>query len=231
MADFQNKNNVAGAGLITGNRTLVGTPELLRFAAQGKVFAAGHGLQSDAMDSQAETTLTPDDVKATFALQAPSSSSTLVIPILLRVCWEVEGGAATDHQLIFTKAASECATALTMSGRDMIVNNFPIYSTTPVQDAPQASALYGVATTFLLTVSALTAADQIMYDFTAHVDNNVSAPLTGTSQQVQWNFLRDGCPHVLTSGAAMIFYISSATSDAKIHPYMQWLELEADDLL
>lgn len=231
MADFQNASNNAGAALITGNRTLVTTNNMLRWAAQGKVFAAGQGLQTVGIDSQGEASVTPDDVKATFALQAPSGGAKLIVPLLLRVCWEVEGGAATDFQLIFTKASSECATTLALSGRDMVQDNFPIYSTSPVQNSPTAQALYGVATTFLLTVSALVDADNVMYDFSALVDNNVSVPVAGSIQQKEYSFISSGCPHILTNGAAMIFYISSATSDAVIHPYMQWAELDVDDLI
>jgi hypothetical protein len=230
MADFSNNNNIAQAARVTANRDIVTLPSYYKWLAQGKIFEAGQGLQTVGIDSQGETTLTPDDVKATCALVAPSGATTLVIPLLFKVMFEVEGGAATDFQLIFTKAASECATALTLSGRDMAASQC-MYSANPVKASPSASPLYGVATTFLLTVSALTDADNVMTDFTAMSDNNVSAALgTVAVQQKTYNFM-DTIPHILTSGAAMIFYISSATSDAVIHPYMQWAELTIDDLL
>ncbi len=228
MSDFQNNSSVALPGRVTGNRDLLTTNNLMKWAAQGKIFEAGQGLQTVAVDSQAESTLTPDDVKGTYALVAPSASSPLIIPIMLRVCWEVEGGAATDHQLVFTKQASDCVTTLALSGRDSVsIQNM----NKGKAHTPTASALYGVATTFLVTVSALVDADNIMYDFTAHADNNLVSPLTGTSQQVQWNFWSNGAPHILSEGAAMIFYISSGTTDAGIHPYMQWAEVEEGDLV
>lgn len=231
MADFQNRNNVAQAALVTGNRSLVTSGDVLRWTAQGKVFAAGHGLQSTGIDSQAETALTPDDVKASIALQAPSGGSKLIVPILLRINFESEGGAATDVELVFTKSASECATTLAFSGRDMLVDDFPLYSTSPVQNSPTARAYYGVATTFLLTVSALTVADMVMYDFAVLADNNVVAPLSNADRLLKYPFLQEGAPHILTNGAAMILYMNAAGGDAVFHPYIQWAELDEDDLI
>ena len=230
MSDFTNEDGLAVAALVTKNRTIVTSSDVLRWTAQGKVFAAGHGLQSDPIDSQGETTLVPDDVKATVGLQAPAGSK-FIVPILLRLCFEVEGGAATDSQLIFTKSASECATTLSLSGRDMIMPSFPLLATSPVQNAATASALYGVATSFLLTVSELTAADMVMYDYTAMADNNVVAPLVGASNKAEFDFLNTGAPHIMTNQAAMLFYISSGTSDSKFHPYIQWAELDLNDLV
>ena len=228
MADFQTNAGVSVAARVTGNRDLLTSTHLMKWAAQGKIFEAGQGLQTVAIDSQAEASLTPDDTKATYALVAPSGDSPLIIPIMLRVCWEAQGGAATDNHLIFTKKASDCVVDLALSGRASIsIQNM----NKGKSHSPKASALYGVVSTFLLTVSALVDADNVMYDLTAHVDNNVVAPLTGTSQQVQWNFLADGAPHILAAGAAMIFYISNTSTAALIHPYMQWAEVTEEDLV
>jgi len=231
MSDFTNPNGVAVPAKVTSMQEQIMVPYLLRWAAQGKIFSAGQGLQDAGIQSQGETTLTPDDVKATVALQAPVSGTKIIVPIQMKVMWEVEGGAATDYQLIQTKSASECATALTLSGRDMLVKGLPLYSTTPVQGVAQAKALYGVATTFLLTVSALTTADQVIVDYGAYADNNVSAPLATAGNRFDVNFLATGCPPLLTAGAALILYISAATSDCQIHPYIQWAELDPEDLV
>ncbi len=226
---FETSGSVPTPARVTGNRDIITTPNLMKWAAQGKIFEAGQGLQTLGMDSQTEATLTPDDTKASVALQAPSGSDTLIIPIMLRICTEVEGADLTDHQLIFTKKSSDCVVDLALSGRPMVaiqnMNKLKSHS-------PKAFPLYGVATTFLLTVSALVDADNVMYDFSALVDNNQSVPLTGSSQQVSWNFLSTGAPHILTQGAAMIFYISNATpADSIFHPYMQWAEVTLDDLI
>lgn len=229
MADYTTTSGVPRAGHITGNRYLSTMSPVLRWVAQGKVFEAGHGLQDTAVDSQAETTLTPDDVKASIALQ--SVGKKLVVPLVFRIMWEAEGGAATDYQLIVTKSSGQCATKLTLSGRDMLQPGLNMYRTSPQQAGPTAQALYGVATTFLLTVSALTTADMCMYDFAALVDNNVASPVTNSSRLYERHFLNEGAPYILTDGAAMIFYISSATSDATFHPYIQWAELDEEDLI
>jgi len=229
MADFATSAGVAMAGRVTGNGYLSTAWPVLRWTAQGKVFEAGHGLQDTAIDSQAEATMTPDDVKASVALQ--SVGNKLVIPLVFRCMWEAEGGAATDYELIFTKASSQCATKLTLSGRAMLQPGICMYSANPVKGTPTASALYGAATTFLLTVSALVTADMCMYDFGILVDNNVASPVTNSSRLYERNFMAEGAPHILTDGAAMIFYINSATTDATFHPYMQWAELDEDDLI
>ncbi len=231
MADFQNNADVARAGRVTGNRDVVTSPNILKWLAEGKIFEAGHGLQSDEANSQAETTLTPDDVKATFALQAPGGADTLVIPLVFKCMWQAEGSSATDMQLIFTKSSGECATTLALSGRAMLNAGQCLYSASPVKASPKASALYGVATTFLLTVTALTIDDQCMYDYIVMADNNVAAPLPGAANTYERYFLNEGAPHILTSGAAMIFYISATGGDASIHPYIQWAEVTEDDLL
>ena len=229
MADFQNASGTPIPGKVTGNGYLGVVDAPLRWLAQGKVFEAGHGLQDTAADSQGETTMTPDDVKATLALQAVGNK--LVVPLVWRIMWEAEGGAATDYQLIITKASAQCATKLTLSGRDALQPGLNMYRANPAKASPTASALYGVATTFLLTVSALVTADMCMYDFAILVDNNVLSPVTNSSRLYERHFLREGVPHIMTDGAAMIFYISSATTDATVHPYIQWAELDEADLI
>ena len=226
---FEKRTSVLTPARTTGNRDVITTPNLMKWAAEGKIFEAGQGIKTDAMDSQTETTLTPDKVKASVALVAPSSSDTLVIPIMLRILTEVEGGSVVDHQLIFTKKSSDCVVDLHLSGRPLVsiqnMNKLKSHS-------PKAFPMYGVASTFLLTVSVIVDADNVMYDFTALKDNNVVTPLPGTSQQVSWNFLSQGAPHILQQGAAMIFYISADTVSAvKFHPYLQWAEVTEEDLV
>lgn len=229
MSDYQTNAGVPVAARVTGNRDLLTSTHLMKWAAQGKIFEAGQGLQTVAVDSQAESTVDPDDVKATFALVAPTATSPLIIPIMFRLCTEVQGTAATDSHIIFTKAAEDCATDLIFSTSRAMISIQNMNKGKP--HTPQASALYGEAVTFLLTVSALVDADNVLYDLTAMAINNVSAPLTGATQQVQWNFLADGAPHIMAAGSAMIFYISSAGGDAKIHQYMQWAEVTEEDLV
>lgn len=96
MADFTNNSGTATAARVNANRDLITLPAYYRWVAEGKVFEAGQSLQSTGLDSQAETALTPDDVKASFALVAPTSSSKVIVPILFKVMFEGDGGAAPD---------------------------------------------------------------------------------------------------------------------------------------
>ena len=232
MSSFTNNLGSAVSARTTANRDLITLPYYMKWLAQGKIFEAGHSLQTDGDDSQGEASVTPDDVKATWALQAPPDGNTLVIPLQFKAMWEAEGGAATDYQLIFTRAADAMGVTLGLSGRAMAAKNC-LYAANPIKNTAKASPLYGVATTFLLTVSALdTADDCVMYDFTAMSDNNVAASKgTIAVQQREYNWLETAVPHIMSSGAAMIFYCSSGTSDAVLHPYIMWAEVTIDDLL
>ena len=226
MADFLNNSNVAVAGRTNANRDLVTSPNYLRWLAQGKVFEAGFGVESTPADSQAAI----DDTLVTFALQAPSADSPLVIPILLKLMMVADGGALTRIDVAFTKPASQCATALALSGgRAMLGGSLPMYRTTAKSFTAQASALYGAATTFAITSTALVAADYISF----HYDSYIDAALTVMTQPPvkTFNFLLEGLPHILTNGAAMLVYINTGTSDSTWIPYMQWAELTEDDLV
>lgn len=232
MADFKDNDNVPRPARVTGNGDLVILDSYWKWLAQGKVFEAGTGIQTAADLTQGEAAVTPDDVKATFALVAPAGETPLVLPLFFKVMFEAEDSAAApDSQLIFTKSAGECAAVLALSGRDMTVEGC-MYKANPVKKGPAASPLHGVASTFLLTVSALVDGDAIIYDYwVGAAATNVTAPVTGSSQQRTHDFMHDAIPHILTSGAAMILYISGDTGDALVHPYIQWAELEPDDLL
>jgi hypothetical protein len=232
MADFSNNNNVAQAALVTANRSIVTTPAFYRWVAQGKVFEAGQSLQSTGLDSQAETALTPDDVKASFALIAPTTSSKLIVPIMFKVMFEGDGGAAADSWLIFTRAAAQMGVTLAITGTDVNAKNCT-YAGNPIKGTNVATVTKGVATTFLVTVSALdTANDCVLYDMDLSVDAFLTtAGAHGISKSI--NFLNDagGFPRFLTAGAAMIYYVNAASSDAVFHPYVMWAELDEADVL
>lgn len=233
MADFKNNDGVAVAGRVTGSGALVTTKSYYRWLAQGKVFEAGQSLQSTGLDSQEEAALTPDDVKASFALVAPSAKDKIIVPLLFKVMFEGDGGAANDSWLIFTRAAGAMGVSLSVTGTAVNAQNC-LYATSPTKAAPLASAIKGVATTFLVTVSALdTANDCVLYHMALTADAfattaGMGITLGGSFQQ--YNFIEDGFPHFLTNGAAMIYYINAATTDAVFHPYVQWAELDPEDL-
>jgi hypothetical protein len=232
MADFQDNNNIAKAALVTGNRSIVTTPAFYRWVAQGKVFEAGQSLQSTGLDSQAEAALTPDDVKASFALVAPTGTGKLIVPIMFKVMFEGDGGAALDEWLIFTRGAGAMGVTLAVSGTAVNAQNCT-YATNPVKGTPAASVIKGVATTFLVTVSALdTANDCVLYDMDLSVDAFLTTAGARHGNKYLY-FLKEagGFPRYLEAGAAMIYYVNAATSDAVFHPYVMWAELDPDDVL
>jgi len=234
MSDYTNNNGVATAARTTANRDIVTVENYYKWVAQGKVFEAGQSLQSTGSDSQGEAAVTPDDVKASFALVSSNSSSKIVVPILFKVMFEDDGGAAPDSWLIFTRAAGAMGVTLTVTGQDCNAKN-NLYATNPVKASPTASIVRGVDTTFLVTVSALdTANDCVLYHMA--LMQNAAATTAGFGESAmgyyqQHSFLKEGLPHFLTNGAAMIYYVSAATSDAVFHPYVQWAELDTDDIL
>jgi hypothetical protein len=236
MADFSNNNNVAQAARVTANRSILNTPIFWKWVAEGKVFEAGQSLQSTGLDSQGETALTPDDVKASFALVAPSGSNKLIVPIIFKSMFEGDGGAAPDSWLIFTRAAGAMGVTLAVTGTAVNAQNCT-YAANPVKGTATASVIKGVATTFLVTVSALdTASDCVLYQMALMADaSSTTAGLGITAKGLyqEHDFLGEagGFPRYLTSGAAMIYYVSAASSDAVFHPYVMWAELDEADVI
>jgi hypothetical protein len=200
-----------------------------KWLVQGKLFEAGFGAEDTAADSQASI----DDTLVTFALQAGAGSK-IVIPLYLRLAMTAEGGALGRADVAFTKPAALCATALTLTGGRAMTSIHNMYRTVPAQNGPTASALYGAATTFAITASALVAADYVDYQRRSWIDNAISVGLPmlggGTADCLEWNFMNQ-MPRGLTAGAAMLVYINTGTSDSTWFPYVQWAELDVDDLI
>jgi hypothetical protein len=224
MADYTNNNSVSTTARVTANRDLVTVPALWKWAAEGKVFEAGLGLEDSAIAAAASV----QDVTGTFTLQAPSSTTLLVVPILLKVALTNDGSALSQLAVTFTKPAGLCATALTLSGT-ALTSKHAVYKKNPALTAQQATALSGV------TVSALLAADYVEYDRSIAIDAALTTGLPnfggGPSNVKTYRFLQDGAPHIMTSGAAMIVYVVNSTTDALAKTYMMWAELTEADLV
>ncbi len=222
MADFKTRTNVAVSGGVTGNRDLITSPNLLRWLMEGKIFEAGMGAESTAINSSDALLETEPQV----ALQAPKND-TLVIPIQLRVAVVADGGALTNWQIAFTKAAANCATSLTLSGTAChhISNCNKYYNT-----LPEATALYGDK----ITASALVVGDYVSYHRGIAIDALLTTGLptlgNGPSNVSTYNFLKDGAPHIMAAGSAMLVYLYTGTSDSTWTYYMQWAEVKAADL-
>lgn len=225
MSDFQDRNDVAQAARVTGAGDLVSMQTLFRWAVEGKVFEAGYGCEDTAI--ALDTTLA--DTTPLFSLQAPASASLLVIPLMLKLTITNDGNSATVYEVAFTKPAGLCAVSggLTLSGT-ALTSKHCVYQTSPAQTAQQATALSNV------TAAALVAADYISYHFGSAVDALLTtgkvAMGEGPSNVHTWSFLKDGFPHILTSGAAMLVYGQNSTTDAAALCYMQWAEVTKDDL-
>lgn len=224
MSNFENNSNVAQAGRVNGNRDVVVALPYLRWLAQGKIFEAGFGVEDTAADSQAAI----DDTLVSFALQSVGSTK-IVVPLLLKLAMTADGGALTRIDVAFTKPAALCATVLALTGGRALTSIHNMYRTSPAQSGPTALALYGAATTFAITSTALVAADYVNF----HYETWIDAALTVMTQpQIKViNFMAEGAPRGMTAGAAMLVYINTATTDSTFIPYIQWAELEPGDLL
>lgn len=231
MSDFLDSQNTPVAGRVTRNRDLVVSPNYFKWLAQGKLFEAGFGAEDTAADSQAAI----DDTLVTFALQSGAGSK-IVIPLLLRITMVTEGGALGRADVAFTKSASLCATQFALTGGRAMTSIHNMLRTVPAQNPPTASALYGAATTFAITSTALVAADYVDYQRRSWVDNLLSVSTSipvmdgGAGDSLTWNFMQ-GVPRGMTAGAAMLVYINTGTTDSTWFPYMQWAEVDAEDLL
>ena len=224
MSDFQDKNDQALAAYVTRGRTIVTQPKLWLWAAQGKVFEAGIDMEDTAIVSLA----TVADITASVALKSPTSSSLFIIPILLTLSITDEGAALTDISVSFTKPIGEIATAaFTCTGTAMTVKQ-SLYATSPAKFRQQATALTAC------TVSDLSDADQYIEYARPQADDAFLNTADGSSvgyNVITYRFLNDGAPRMLNGGATMLVTVSSSTTDAAFRPYMQWAEVELDDLL
>jgi len=228
--DFQDRGGNPQPALVNGQREPIVSPNYWRWLMEGKVFEAGFGAESTAADSQASLVATT----ATFALQAPEANEPIVVPICLKLMCTADGGALSRFQVLFTKSAKECGTKLALTTtRDMLTKHC-LYRASPPPKEQAAKAYFGQATTFDITVSALVAAEYVSYHFGHIADALLTTSLValgeGPSNVQTLRFLKDGVPHLLTQGAAMLVYIYTATSDSTWFPYMQWAELEENDL-
>lgn len=220
MADFTDNSSVPHLGRLTGNRDIVVHPNLLKWAYEGKLWTAGLGPEHAGVSGQS----TLDDASPEAALTAAASSSTFVLPILLRASTHTEGGAAAKMYVGITRAASDCVTTLVISGTAFtaIQNHNVSYTTTPT-----------AAATYTCTSSALTNADYQCLILAQAADN----PISGTGglgfnrgTTFELNLLQT--PRILHSGAAMVVY--PYTGNATIAKYVfaiTWAELTESDLV
>lgn len=227
MANYQNNDDVDKAARVTGERDIVTALPLGKWAIEGKLFHAGFGMEDADGEENASGTAF-DDLKPTFVLVAPSSSSVLVIPVLVRIMFSDDGGGASQIQVALTKPAGLCATTLAVSSVTAFTFKQAVYAKNPALSAPQATAGYGDSA----TSSALTNADYVSAYYTHVVDAALTTglPTGGNPSVVEVDMLKGG-PNILSSGAAMLIYFITASSDAIAACYMKWAEVSENDLV
>ncbi len=224
--EFQDKNNNPIAPYATRNRDLSTIPVLWKWAAQGKVFEAGAGMEDSAIAALAAV----NDQTASFALVAPSGTSTLIVPILIRASMAVDGNALTQLSLSFTKPQGLLGTIATIATGTAFTSKHCVYKTGgAVKAAQTASALY------TCTTAVLVAADYVEYERRIAVDALLTTGLVnfgnGPSNVYEKLLLTPSEIHIMTASAAMLVSVINSTTDATFKPYMMWAELTEDDLL
>ncbi len=224
MAEYEDKDNVARPARVNKERDLITIPNIWRWTVEGKVFEAGYGLEDSAITSEGAI----NDLNVGYSLQAPSSSELLVIPIMLKICIVADGSSLTTFQVLFTKPAGLCATPMVLSAGTALTSKHALYRSNPAKTAQQSTTLSA------LTSTALLAADYVSYHRGLAADALLTTGLAtlgdGPSNVQTWSFFRDGVPHVLTSGAAMLVHVNDAATDTTSTCYMQWAEVTEDDL-
>ena len=227
MADFTTRGGTPVSGGVTGSRDVISSPSILRWLGEGKVFEAGFGPEDDEENVLQAAAI--DETKPAFALIAPTGSATLVLPLFLRLSLTDDGGALSNWDVTFTRAAAECVTTLAITGGAEL--NFKRNMNREYASQGNASAVFADP----LTSTALTNADYVGMIHGHAIDAALTTGIptvAGTVNEVAYNFLdgSTGVPHILSKGAAMSVYAYTNTGDAKWRVYMQWAELTANDL-
>lgn len=228
---FQNDSGVVRPAVVSGNRDLLSLDVPAQWLVEGKIFEAGFGPEDVPNEENTQTGIALDDTKPSYALQAPAGAVPIVIPLVFKLMLSADGAPGQKLQVAFTKPAGLCATLLALSGGTALTSKHSLFRSNPKQNTQQATAIYGDS----ITATALVAADYISYLNSIIADAVLSTGLValgeGPSNTHTLRFLEDGCPHAMTAGAAMLVYMTTQTTDAVIAAYMQWAEVEEDDLL
>ena len=184
--------------------------QVFDWTMRGMVFTASQGLEA----TDLATVTTEADTTPTASLQAPTGQNVAVIPLRVWVSITNDGGGLSTLDLSYTKAALECATALTLSGTTLNIQNH--YTKNP-QTTSDATALYTV------TASALTTVDYITL---AHHEWPNEA-LTTSLVIPDFDYIFK-TPLALVEGAALLVHGYSGTSAGKMMVAITWAEIPAD---
>ncbi len=189
----------------------IAATQIIDWGLKGYIFSTG--ILVDDSDISVVTTLA--DTTPTVSLQSPTGGAIIVIPLRVRCSITAEDGGLTTLDLVYTKAAQECATPLTLSGTTMagITNHF-----TPVSRIVRKSTCL-----FTVTASALLDADCNVIAH-GHMHND---GLTAINMHFNRAFDYDftDSPIALTDGAALLLYGYSASTASTIRPSFTWAEI------
>ena len=206
----------AGAGVVVNPaantaREIILADQLFDSVLNDYVFTASQGLEATDISSvAAESHTTP-----VVSLQAPTGTNKLVIPLRVWVSLTNDGAGLGYVDLAYTKAAKQCATALTLSGTAL---NIQSHRTKNPMVTPSATALKAVTASALTTVDYITLAHHHWPD--AALTTSLIVP------DFEYNF---DVPIALTEGAALLLYFYNATTtDAKVVVSITWMELPAN---
>ncbi|KKM68980.1 hypothetical protein LCGC14_1455440 [marine sediment metagenome] len=185
--------------------------QILDWAMRGYIFSAG--LLVDASDISVVTTLA--DTTPTIALQSPASKDLVVIPLRVHCSITAVTGGLTTFDLVYTKAAQECATVLALTGGTVMPGIQNHYVSNPITVRKSTCE-------FTVTATALTDVDTSILAHAEMHDNG----LTAISMHMNrvFNYVFD-VPIALTEGAALLLYGYSASTASTIRPTFTWAEI------
>lgn len=197
--------NTAGEQIAAG--------QIMDWAMRGYIFSAGI-LVDAASDISVVTTLA--NTTPTVALQAPASKEIVVIPLRVRVSVTAVAGGLTTLDLVYTKAAQECATVLALTGGTVMPGIQNHYMSNPVK-IRKSTCEYGVTATTLTNVDCTVIAHGEMHD------NGLTSVEMHLNRIFDYDFTES--PIALTEGAALLLYGYSASTASEIRPSFTWAEI------
>ncbi len=205
-----NAGDVINPAANTATEQIAGS-QLMDWCLQGYIYTAGSVLM-DATDIASVTTLA--DTTPTYALQSPTGTDTVVIPLKVRAVFTDDGGGISTLNLVYTKAKAESATALSFSGTALKISN----NYTP---NPQATAVSTMQ--YTVTSGALTNVDCNVIAQAQLVDAGITTGLIQLNEVFEYSFKHN--PIALVDGAALLLYTYSAGGAGRTRVTFTWAEI------
>ncbi len=189
--------------------------QVMDWMLRGYIFSNGL-LIDDGTNIASVTTLA--DTTPILSLQSPIGGGTIVVPLKVHISiTEDDGTAESQFDIVYTKAAKDCATRLSLSGTAVtgVINHFT------------RSPAIATKSTLLSTVtaSALTVVDSIVIAHKEVAAAVLTAATFNVDPVLNYEFKTPIC---LMEGAALLIYAFTGTGAAEIRPSLTWAELPAD---